>query len=196
MSEEKRSVRSGATIVPDGGTRRRICHLYATGRDVADIAAQTGVDRETVGELLSTLSYSRQRAAQFVRDYDAVHGTPPVRPAHGQDLVTAIRVAVRAELAPLVAAVNRAAERTTVSRPVSTTAAVDGLAEQVTALADEVRRLTAPAPPAVNHGEVLDRWDSWQCAACGSRYRYRATGHPCGELMPVTVTITARAETG
>lgn len=39
---------------------------------------------------------------------------------------------------------------------------------------------------------VLGSYDAWLCQSCGARYGQRYTDHPCGPLVPVTVTITRR----
>jgi hypothetical protein len=60
---------------------------------------------------------------------------------------------------------------------------------------------TGPVPvvymSAASAGEVIARWDAWQCEACGSRYsepfdRHGAPTRCGGELVAVTVTITRR----
>lgn len=227
VSRPPSSPRSAVTVVPDGLLRRRVYHLYAGGADVADIAERTGVHRDKVGELLTIIGWQRGRAAAAVRDYDAAHGAPPPPrvAASGQDLATAIRAAVRAELAPAVRAVQQAAEKVAAHRPVPTTAAPGGLAEQLARLADAVNRAAPPpgvldellagvqaiseavdvrtaATPAVAPGtgpdgaSVLDRWDGWLCRECGSRYRSDSEAHRCGRLTPITVTITVRDGAG
>lgn len=39
---------------------------------------------------------------------------------------------------------------------------------------------------------ILATWDAHSCLTCGSRYTQPYTDHPCGLLVPVTVTITRR----
>lgn len=53
------------------------------------------------------------------------------------------------------------------------------------------REPTVPAAstsPAV--GTVLRTYDAYACVVCGSRYFLPLTTHECGELVPVTVTVT------
>ena len=44
-------------------------------------------------------------------------------------------------------------------------------------------------------GDVLGTYDAYLCQACGSRYGQDDPEHPCGRLLPVTVTISVREET-
>lgn len=51
---------------------------------------------------------------------------------------------------------------------------------------------------AAGAGELLARWDAWQCERCGSRYgqphdQHGAPNRCGGELVPVVVTVTRRA---
>lgn len=45
-----------------------------------------------------------------------------------------------------------------------------------------------PAAPA----RVLGGYDAFACTGCGARYHADDPDHPCGPLLPVTVTISAR----
>lgn len=56
-----------------------------------------------------------------------------------------------------------------------------------------------PDDPVGDAASVVSSWNAWQCLGCGSRYGFPLVEHgaprPCdGRLIPVTVTITRRAD--
>lgn len=80
------------------------------------------------------------------------------------------------------------------SAPLSMPAPAAQLVDEPAGEALPAELLLAPDAP-----EVLARWDAWQCPDCGSRYGQPFADHgaptPCGgRLIPVTVTVTGRAD--